>query len=602
MKIQYIAVVFVIIIMPIALVISSYIGTQIDTIDLQVEYNTKLNDSTYDAVKAFQINTVNNRYSSISNSKIRDIQAAVNTFYNALANNEQLSQEALRDYVPALVFTLYDGYYIHSKYDNVYANVEADGQVTTTNDGRPITDGNELKDDAYTNYGLKPYIYYSCRYIGNNKDFVVNYTLDNAITLYGVFGIGQSYQTLSGYLIDYTAVQDITYSEEEPRNWKLTYDGVTITPEILTEYVLFDDGTGGNYEYLTYNGQKIYREAEGRYFWYQNYGKTYINDQTTKNYALERDWGGHLHSTSSFEYYYQAYNFSKQVATLTKGISQKDAVDEEGNPIAVGQDASNHFTGFPVDTGEEDIFVTSKENNPLLSSSTFNENRMAVIRRSIQTNLTTAIANYNLYSSNNYEFSLPVLDEVDWEKITNNVSMISFLQGIPIGHKYYNNYCVITNDENEEVVEKDNIYLVTQNASGQREYHLPGCKELMKSQASTGLTIKEAYSNLSFLRQTVRIAEGDYIYFYPQMRTTGEQITTITACYHCIVNAADLYQVDDIIHGVIYSRENNDDWENEAIFRVETNARLKEVRDFYITALGRERYDLYQVNMDAFNQ
>ncbi len=600
MKIQYIAVVFVIIIMPIALVISSYIGTQIDTIDLQVEYNTKLNDSTYDAVKAFQINTVNNRYSSISNSKIRDIEAAVNTFYNALANNEQLSQEELKAYVPALVFTLYDGYYIHSKYDNVYTNVE-ESQVTTTNDGRPVTDENELKDDAYTNYGLKPYIYYSCRYIGNNKDFVVNYTLDNAITLYGVFGIGQSYQTLSGYLIDYTAVQDITYSEDEPRNWRLTYDGVTITPEILTEHLLFSDGSGGDYEYLTYNGQKIYREEEGRYFWYQNYGKTYINDQTTRNYALERDWGGHLHSTSSFEYYYNAYQFTRNVATLTRGITQEHAVDEEGNPIQSGVDENGNSIGFPVNTGNEEIFVTNANNDPLLSSSTFNENRMAVIRRSIQTNLTAAIANYNLYSGNNYEFSLPVLDEVDWEKITNNVSMISFLQGIPIGHKYYNNYCVITNDENEEVVEKDNIYLVTQNASGQREYHLPGCKELMKSETSTGLTIQEAYSNLSFLRQTVRKAEGDYLYFYPQMRTRGEQITTITACYHCIVNAADLYQVDEIINGVIYTKENNENWENEETFRATTNARFKEIRDLYLRALGRERYDLYQVNMDAFN-
>ena len=34
MKIQYIAVVFVIIILPIAMVMSSYIGTQIDTITL----------------------------------------------------------------------------------------------------------------------------------------------------------------------------------------------------------------------------------------------------------------------------------------------------------------------------------------------------------------------------------------------------------------------------------------------------------------------------------------------------------------------------------------------------------------------------------------
>ena len=123
MKIQYIAVIFIVIILPISMVMFSYIGSQMDTITLQTEYNTKLTSSTYDAIKALQINTVNNRYSSISDSKIRDIEAAISTFYNSLSNNEQLSQEELRDFVPALVFTLYDGYYIYSKYDNVYPTI-----------------------------------------------------------------------------------------------------------------------------------------------------------------------------------------------------------------------------------------------------------------------------------------------------------------------------------------------------------------------------------------------------------------------------------------------------------------------------------------------
>lgn len=119
MKIQYIAVVFVIIILPIAMVMSSYIGTQIDTITLQTKYDTKLTEATYDAIKSFQINTVNNRYSTVSDSKIRDIEASVNTFYNSLSNNEYMSKEELQVFVPALVYTLYDGYYIYTKYDNM---------------------------------------------------------------------------------------------------------------------------------------------------------------------------------------------------------------------------------------------------------------------------------------------------------------------------------------------------------------------------------------------------------------------------------------------------------------------------------------------------
>lgn len=80
MKMQHIAVIFVIIIIPISIITSFYISTQIYTITLQTEYDTKLSDATYGAVKAFQINTVNNRYSTVSDSKIRDIEASVNTF------------------------------------------------------------------------------------------------------------------------------------------------------------------------------------------------------------------------------------------------------------------------------------------------------------------------------------------------------------------------------------------------------------------------------------------------------------------------------------------------------------------------------------------
>lgn len=596
MKIQYIAVVFIIIILPITIVMTSYINSQIDTINLQSSYNAKLTDSTYDAVKALQINTVNNRYSSISDSKIRDIEAAVNTFYTSLSNNEDISKdELLKDYVPALVFTLYDGYYIYSKYSNAYSE----------NNGQPITDDNALKQDENTNYGLKPYIYYSCRYKNNNgsKDFVVNYTLDNAITLYGTFGDGKGYQTLSGYLINPDAIPENTIKyTNNPLTWELIYDGIEISAELLTEHLLFltKDENGnyqqGDYDYLIYNGQKIYYDKSApsssgtKYFLYQNYSKVYITNSYANielvKYLTDRTNNNRLYSTSSFEYYYKAREFSKNVQRLTSGISQKNAINEEGNLLE-----------FSINTGDEEIFVASNNNDPLISGSNFNENRMAVIRKSIETNLTAAIANYNLYSGGNtYEFALPVLEEEEWAKITNKVSMISFLQGISIGHKYYNNYCVITNDNNEETINKENIYIVAE-TENKREYHLPGCHHLAESK-DINLKIKDSYSNLSFLRQTVRISEGNYLYFYPQTRVTNP---FMTACYYCIINAANVYSVDEIIEGKIIVK--NEDWKDEKKTFIDspTYEKLNIIREYYIRALGRERYDLYQVNLDAFN-
>ena len=62
------------------------------------------------------------------------------------------------------MYTLYDGYYIYTKYDNMYP--EKAGTIYTDT------------KKANANYGLKPYIYYTCRYRnGNATEFVVNYTL-----------------------------------------------------------------------------------------------------------------------------------------------------------------------------------------------------------------------------------------------------------------------------------------------------------------------------------------------------------------------------------------------------------------------------------------
>ena len=60
------------------------LGNQIKTLNLQTSYDAKLNNATYDAVKAFQLNTINSDTSEIVNSKIRDIEASANTFFNSI--------------------------------------------------------------------------------------------------------------------------------------------------------------------------------------------------------------------------------------------------------------------------------------------------------------------------------------------------------------------------------------------------------------------------------------------------------------------------------------------------------------------------------------
>lgn len=569
MKLQHLAIIFIIIILPISLVIGEYIQTQIDTIYLQTQYSKRLQDATHDAIKAFQLNTVNNKYSSISDSKIRDIEASVATFYNSLGTSMGASgydQDTLKEYIPAMLYTMYDGYYIYGKYFNY-----------------------KLGENGEYQYGLKPYIYYSCRYIyGNNYDFVVNYTLDNSITIYGK--INGKYVTDSGYVINPSLVGNVesivsyvkgVYKKDYPT--KITYDGVTIEKEILKEQliVIAENGVAiepTKYEYVRYNNQKIYKEnGENRYFYYKNNKKEYLSDEgkvlrddevTELRYVQTMTENGHLYSNSAVEYYASAKDFSERLKEygLTK-IKQENAVDNNGNKI----------TDFATNIENTNIFDFNKNNDPLLEGSSFNEHRMSVIRKSIETNLSTAIANYNAGSSSMYEFQMPIFTDSDWDKILNNISLSVFMQGIPMKAKYFNSYCIVTNNKNEEVVTQNSIYILSER-NNITEVHLPGCTELIDS---NDYKIIGAYNAIDFERQTVVISQGDERYYYPQYASK---------CYNCIVNAAQTYDINGIISN------------NLQKFDVKSNQYQKYNKDIsllrktYLTALARERYDLYRTN------
>ena len=239
MNLQGLTVIFIIIILPISIILSAYTQNQITTINLQTSYDSKLDNATYDAMKAYQINAFNSDTSNIVNSKIIDIEASVNTFFNSIATNFNMAgynSDILKDYVPALVYTMYDGYYIYSP----YLNTEKEKQKT---------------------YGLKPYIYYSCRYEGyplSGDDFVITYSLDNYITIQGIVN-GKNVND-SGYLLTNVKEDENGYS----------YRGIHIdTEKTLTQDVMYIDDQGKaqgieNCEYNKINGVKYYYDKNNK--------------------------------------------------------------------------------------------------------------------------------------------------------------------------------------------------------------------------------------------------------------------------------------------------------------------------------------------------
>ena len=576
MKIQHLAIVFVMVMVPIILVITSYIQTQIDTISLQTTYNTKLQTATMDSIKAFQLNSINNKYSTVSDSKIRDIEASISTFFNSIGTElgaSGYSKEDLQNFIPAMLYTMYDGYYIYGEFYNEALPVidEATGLQKVEN--------GELVYGDYQ-YGLKPYIYYSCRYKNNDTDVIVNYTLDNNITIYGT--VNGQFETRTGPLIDPSLVDIMENATGRPtyeyvdgvgirhvipyvRNVKYGKTGnqVIIEPEVLKEQLFTEDdynnaGLDENlnsryrienyyYDYVIFDNNKIYMDKDEhgnsvrRYFKYENNKKKYISDAKTLAFANVMTWSDagdgkeELHSNSAATYYYDAYIFSTWVKNNLGDIKQIHACEVDGTPITKVSDNGTTVTAFDISTGDERIFNFGNDNNPLLEDSTFNENRICVIRRSIQSNLAAAIANFG--SIMDYEYVLPIFTEEDWDKIVNNISVTAFMQGMPIGAKYYNNYYVITNDKNKEVVTKDSIYILAKEGSPDPNTiptqideqscvaHFPTCMDMINN----NLRAVQGYRNIDFEKQTV-VSEffSNDVNFYPHANERD---------YECVVSA-----------------------------------------------------------------
>ncbi len=117
MRLQSFGVIFVVIIVPLILVLSYYLNLQIKTITKQNEYDNDLLSATYDAMSSFEINTANEDLSSVSDSLRTIIEASCNVFTNSLATNlgmSNASKSILEPFLPAVLYTLYDGYYIYS--------------------------------------------------------------------------------------------------------------------------------------------------------------------------------------------------------------------------------------------------------------------------------------------------------------------------------------------------------------------------------------------------------------------------------------------------------------------------------------------------------
>ncbi len=589
MKLQSLAVIFIIIIMPITIVLSEYINNKIETEETEILYNTRLLNSTYDAIKAYQLNTVNNAFGDVTNKKIQDIEAAAKTFYNSLTstfNYTGYRSEVMKEYVPAIVFTMYDGYYTYTPFNNTVTEVKDD-------DIDP-----DYSENGKTQEGLKPYVYYACRYTdGSNNDFSIIYTLDNYITIQGT--VNGKYTYDNGYL--YTISSDGNNGLYKRNDDTYVYLGTEIKKsdtEELKEYVGSEE-----YSYAKINGKKYYLDEN----YYQNSivsgnisldngksisGKSgifFIDTNGTKNYNQVRQYKGTSDTSdteflkycnaiknnkSAFEYYKDAYEFSSAVLGTSSRTDKSGTVHSNGynlknlkasNATIWNEDPTATNTTSLKESGDIDIFGGST--NIEKGSSNFNEHRKMIIRHVIETNLSTAIAGFSSDKVSN--FIMPKISETDWETIENDVCAISFLQGMSIGAKKYNGYSVVANTLTKEYVDENDIYILKSDNTYCKvnDNTLPSGME-----SKNTLGYYPGVWKLNFeQRQALQNVNGteDVVYYNP-VKYYGSYTSIMGSYGRTSIADTDMYSY-------IKNKDNT----------------LKKV---YLAALGRERWGAYNVN------
>ena len=584
MKIQELAIIFIIIILPISLVLSVYTQNQVQTINTQTLYDNRLTSATYDAMRAYQLNAANSTTSDMSNSKTRDIEASVSAFRNSIMTAFELNgftANELNSYIPALVYTMYDGLYIYSPYSNI-AEVNTD----------PNADEEvKIKTNGQKEYGLKPYISYSCRYKTTNIDVVITYSLDNHIAVKGM--IGNEYVNKEGYLIDGIKCQNINtntdvekLSNDDMKDAKITYNGIEIGTESLKEYIPLSSDEDAAYPYAKINGTKYYliHDKEGDQIVYVSNGffrtqcKSTDSDKTAFNAYKNIIENNYM----AKEYYYEAYKFTKwfREDSGLQGLKYSDAYDEV---LIKDGDTAKTVYGKVWEGNDTIIFQFNSspdiKDNIENETSTFNQHRLAVIRYKIENNLAIAISNYNVYSgATKFVFQMPELKEDEWDQIIHNISLISFLQGLPIGEKTYNGYTLVTNSESEEVVLEGNIFMLGESANEEKVYYRIGDVELEDGTATLnagnyGDISSAGRLNLDFKRRYVTdTSQTQTYYYYYQMRN-------FKASYNSVVMQDKVTTFDDIYKYISGVSENYQ-------------------RAFY-TALGRERQGSSTVDMKS---
>ena len=637
MKLQGLSVIFCLIVVPIVLILSYYVHAQITTITTQMSYNTKLLDATHDAMSALELNTANENLSSVSDSLRSIISASSNTFMNSLSTNfgmSNASHSALQPYIPAILYTLYDGYYIYAPTRTPVVCSDSTGKVVYVGDPGVSEIGTVVGDDGETYRTYHFYQptqdpetgemhYYNSKtgaevvgpfsvFANNEEVGMLMYKLEEgnvddptyvasiieptsssgAYTKFNTDYVLKSYvpyaaryapegenidvvvnYTLDNYINIYGYINDIYYSKSG----------------YLMDISLLEDASGN----ITTNHPEMFDVSDTEIFDYVSG----LGGAATLTLHVPNKDGGRTNivipSTTNagcmaIAYYVSAYNFSNwvydELGTLNNESVREYISQINNEAYRNSLDEENAGYSLVVDFSRNpDQLIFNRSQNPDLPDSDFALHKYNVIKNSIQFNLNLSMSEYNQMSATTFDFEMPVISEDDWDRITSRVTIATFMQGLSVGLKTYSNYCVVSSTNNEFTVIPDQLYYVNKPTTDESNiiYHKIDCPEfnVPSSQAEVRNHIGDYESFIS--------KEVKYDKVYDKNLATNVYDHKYYGCYYCAVNAN--YEKDVVRPDT-----------GELITAYNSNLDPRALSEgrmlLYYMTLAKERYKIYKSN------
>ncbi|USB34911.1 hypothetical protein [Paenibacillus sp. YPG26] len=224
----------------------------------------------------------------------------------------------------------------------------------------------------------------------------------------------------------------------------------------------------------------------------------YLNFGIGEDPAAQRTFMHYIPSIVVLDYDgYYIYQFSdytgafhEPLADFKWGVKKPYAyADKQGNVIHFTLD--HYVTVYDAAYGKwldgPLAEISEVSSVPLLDhEDVYEAKRRTVIVQSIEEDLEKTINRHNMYTSKlgmAYQFTLPDISGEDWNNTLDDIGIMLFLQGIPVGDKYYNNYAL----GGARLVKRPVIYGGINQANGIKYYY--------RDSTESGFKLEEVFTS-----------------------------------------------------------------------------------------------------------